>query len=93
MAGAAWRALPELEAGAASGADWTGARGCEATEPTEAGSKPCEGSDADCRMEAVGAGSMEKGSEAKRVTSLEQPASMTETKLAKARRVVVEEEF
>jgi hypothetical protein len=44
-------------------------------------------------MEAVGAGSMEKGSEAKRVTSLEQPASMTETKLAKARWVVVEEEF
>jgi hypothetical protein len=62
------------------------------TDPTEAGSKPACGADADCGIEAVGAGSIEKGLDAKRVTSPEQPASNTAVALARARRSTVEEE-
>ena len=46
----------------------------------------------DWGIEAVGAGSIEKGFDAKRVTSPEQPASMRAVALAKARRNIVEEE-
>ena len=46
----------------------------------------------DCWIDAVGAGSIEKGFDAKRVTSPEHPASMRAVALAMARRRAVEEE-
>ena len=88
---AGW-AAPKLLVGGAKGADCTGAKGCDTTDPTVAGSKSGCWAGMDCRIEAVGAGSIEKGFDAKRVTSPEQPASMMAVALAKARRNIVDEE-
>ena len=79
--------------GGASGAEFTGSSGWETTEVTRAGSKPACGEGADWGIDAVGAGSMENGLDANRVTSLEQPASVSAATLARARREAEEKEF